>query len=51
MRIIKVFYLQEFAKRHDDALAPLSQWAQDCRRAAWRTNADVKAYARSADYD
>ena len=50
MRIIKVFYLQEFAKRHADALAPLSQWAQDCRRAVWRTNADVKAYARSADY-
>ena len=50
MRIIKVFYLQEFAKRHADALAQLSQWAQDCRRAAWRTNADVKAYARSADY-
>ena len=50
MRIIKVFYLQEFAKRHADVLAPLSQWAQDCRRAAWRTIADVKAYARSADY-
>lgn len=50
MRIIKVFYLQEFAQRHADALAPLSQWAQDCRQAVWRTNADVKAYARSADY-
>ena len=51
MRIIKVFYLQKFAKRHADAIAPLSQWAQDCRRTVWRTNADVKAYARSADYD
>ena len=50
MRIIKVSYLQEFSAKHPDALAPLSQWAQDCKRVQWRTNADVKAYARSADY-
>lgn len=50
MRIIKVSHLQQFAAEHADALAPLSQWAQDCKTAHWKTSADVKAYARSADY-
>ena len=50
MRIIKVSHLQRFAAEHADALAPLSQWAQDCKTVQWKTPADVKAYARSADY-
>lgn len=50
MRIIKIAHLQAFAMEHADACAPLALWARDCRSATWKTPADVKAYARSADY-
>lgn len=50
MRIIKLAHIQAFAERHADAVAPLALWARDCKRATWKTHADVKAYARSADY-
>ena len=50
MRIIKEFPLREFWARHADAETTLRLWIHDCRNAVWRTVADVKAYARSADY-
>lgn len=50
MRIVKIAYLQAFAERHAEVRVPLSLWARDCKLANWRTPADVKAYARSADY-
>ena len=50
MRIIKLAHLQDFAEKHADARMPLALWVRDCRQAAWENHADVKAYARSADY-
>lgn len=39
-----------FWQEHPDAESPLRQWIADCGKANWRSAADVKAYARSADY-
>ena len=50
MRIIKELYLRNFGVAHADAASALAQWMRDCRAATWRSVADVKAYARSADY-
>lgn len=50
MRIIKLAHLQDFAEKHADAKVPLALWSRDCKQANWKTHADVKAYARSADY-
>lgn len=50
MRIVKERPLKDFWSTHADAERPLAIWIRDCRRAAWRSAADVKAYARSADY-
>lgn len=50
MRIIKITYLQTFAQKHADAGVPLGLWVRDCKQAIWTNHADVKAYARSADY-
>lgn len=50
MRIIKEFPLREFWGQHADAESSLRLWIHDCKAASWRNAADVKAYARSADY-
>lgn len=50
MRIIKEFPLRAFWLRHAEAERPLRLWIHDCRSAAWKSVADVKAYSRSADY-
>ena len=50
MRIIKTKPLSSFWSSHPDAESGLRQWIAQCRAASWRSMADVKAYARSADW-
>lgn len=50
MRIIKTKPLAEFWIRHPDAESGLRQWIAECRNAVWQSMADVKSYARSADW-
>lgn len=50
MRIIKELPLHDFWVRHADAEKPLRLWIHDCKAATWKSIAEVKAYARSADY-
>ena len=50
MRIIKTKPLSTFWCSHPDAESGLRQWIAQCRAASWRSMADVKAYARSADW-
>ena len=50
MRIIKIKHLHDFWMLHPTAESALRQWAAECRRAQWRSFADVKLYARSADW-
>lgn len=50
MRIIKELPLHDFWVRHADAEKPLRLWIHDCKAATWKSVAEVKAYARSADY-
>ena len=50
MRIIKIKHLRDFWTLHPTAGPSLRQWIVECRRAQWRSFADVKAYARSADW-
>lgn len=42
--------MHDFWLRHADAESPLRLWIHDCRAATWKSVADVKAYARTADY-
>lgn len=42
--------MRNFWVRHADAEAPLRLWICDCKAAEWKSAADVKAYARCADY-
>ena len=42
--------MHEFWTRHADAEKPLRLWVHDCRAAKWQSIAEVKAYARTADY-
>lgn len=50
MRIIKTQPLLSFWRLHPDAESCLRQWIAECRAASWKSMADVKAYARSADW-
>lgn len=50
MRIVKEGPLRDFWHTHPDAERPLATWIRDCRKAAWKNAAEVKAYAGSADY-
>ena len=50
MRIIKTKPLAAFWAAHPDAEPGLRQWIAECRAASWRSMADVKSYARSADW-
>jgi len=50
VRIIKELPLHDFWLRHAVAEKPLRLWIHDCRAASWKSVADVKAYARTADY-
>ena len=42
--------MHDFWVRHADAEKPLRLWIHDCKAATWKSVAEVKAYARSADY-
>lgn len=42
--------MHDFWVRHADAEKPLRLWIHDCKAATWKNVAEVKAYARSADY-
>ena len=50
MQIIRELPLHDFWVRHADAEKPLRLWIHDCKAATWKSVAEVKAYARSADY-
>ncbi|MFQ3598757.1 MAG: type II toxin-antitoxin system HigB family toxin [Chloroherpetonaceae bacterium] len=50
MVIIKKKTLDDFAKRHADALLPLKAWYQTTVAANWRSFADVKKDFPSTDY-
>ena len=50
VRIIKTKPLAAFWAAHPDAEPGLRQWIAECRAASWRSMADVKAYAHSADW-
>ena len=50
MRIIKTRPLAAFWAAHPDAESGLRQWIAGVRSASWRSMAEVKAYARSADW-
>ena len=42
--------MHDFWVRYADAEKPLRLWIHDCKAATWKSVAEVKAYARSADY-
>lgn len=50
VRIIKTKPLAQFWLTHPDAESGLRQWIAECRGAFWKSMADVKAYASSADW-
>jgi len=50
MRIIKTMPLLAFWRIHPDSESGLRQWISQCRAASWRSMADIKVYARSADW-
>jgi mRNA interferase HigB len=50
MKVLGLPLVEEFARRHADALGQLSAWIQEAREAKWTTPADVKRRYSTASF-
>ena len=50
MRIVSNRAIREFARKHDQSLAPLNYWLHIAKAADWRSPADVRRDLNGVDF-
>ncbi len=50
MKVLGLLLVEEFGRRHADALDQLSAWIQEAREAKWATPTDVKGRYSTASF-
>ena len=50
MRVIAIKQIREFSEKHPRAKQPLLAWAEEARKASWKTPQDIKEHYRTASF-